>query len=49
MAKQLIQSAEKANAVSQFNLGVTYANGLDELTLEDGATGYVWPTTAGSI
>jgi hypothetical protein len=31
MAKQLIQSAEKANAVSPFNPGVTYPNGLDDV------------------
>jgi hypothetical protein len=31
MAKQLIRSPEKANSASQFNLGVPYANGLDDL------------------
>jgi hypothetical protein len=31
MAKQLIQSAEKASAVSPFNLGVTYPNGSDDV------------------
>jgi hypothetical protein len=31
MAKQLIQSAEKASAVSPFDLRVTYANGLDDV------------------